>query len=543
MASYNWSDRGVFLFILALTVVNLVQAIFTEIHNDESYYWFYTTQIQWGYYEHPPMVALFAWFGTILFDGTLSIRFTQILALAISLWFFFKMFKNSAEVSFAMVVFCSVPFLNYLFFTVFPDGPLLFFLTIFLAAYQSHCQRQEPWKVVAMAIAMAGMLYSKYHAVLIMPLILLGNGHYLKKRWFYQVIALASVLYIPHLSWQYQNDFPSFQFHLSGRSRPFKLSYLLDFVGQQIIAVGPVLALAILRRPVDEFEKSLKAVTAGIIVFFFLMSFRGFVHIQWTSLAYIPSLYLAARYVTSTSQQRKCIWILAPFILIHVLLRVFLMFPLFGLEKLGSKFVHGQEEWAHKISSVTKEASLVYEYDLKEPSMYSFYQDKPSLALYPGHRKSSQYNLWNVEDKLQLKPAIIAREDPFLGSQELVFRARKMYYKKVDSLVSLQNIKCNILKVDRSSSEARIEVEINNHRSSALNLDREEVRFLLRDTMKQLDRDFYLTLTAPAGILTAESTKVVTFLYEGNLPIGTYNFMIDDGLLSPSFNSGQFQVK
>ena len=49
----------IFLYLLALIfILNLLQAHFTELIFDEAYYWYYSQNMAWGYFDHPPMVAL-----------------------------------------------------------------------------------------------------------------------------------------------------------------------------------------------------------------------------------------------------------------------------------------------------------------------------------------------------------------------------------------------------------------------------------------------------------------------------------------------------
>src|SRR5690242_17839290 len=60
-----------FIFWLAL---NLVQAAFTELTSDEGYYWFYSRSLEWGYYDHPPFIALMVRIGYALFPNELGVR-------------------------------------------------------------------------------------------------------------------------------------------------------------------------------------------------------------------------------------------------------------------------------------------------------------------------------------------------------------------------------------------------------------------------------------------------------------------------------------
>ncbi len=50
-----------------MAVISLFQAGFTELMDDEAYYWVYSRHLDWGYFDHPPMVALLIKMGYGLF--------------------------------------------------------------------------------------------------------------------------------------------------------------------------------------------------------------------------------------------------------------------------------------------------------------------------------------------------------------------------------------------------------------------------------------------------------------------------------------------
>ena len=54
------------LAILALVALRLVAAAYTPITFDEAYYWMWSKHLAFGYYDHPPMVALVIRAGTDL---------------------------------------------------------------------------------------------------------------------------------------------------------------------------------------------------------------------------------------------------------------------------------------------------------------------------------------------------------------------------------------------------------------------------------------------------------------------------------------------
>ncbi|MEM9327236.1 MAG: glycosyltransferase family 39 protein, partial [Bacteroidota bacterium] len=236
-------DVSPWYFIIFWIGLNLVQAFFTDVHNDESYYWLYTKQLQWGYYDHPPMVAIWIKAGMALFPEELGLRFFHVLSFGASLLIWLRWARREHHIYFYLLLF-SAPFVNYLSFMVFPDGPLLFFFSAFAWAYLSYHQQRSARYLIFMSLGLAGMLYSKYHGVLVFPLLLLAQRKAFGELWPYLVAALALFLYVPHLWWQYQNGFPSFQFHLTGRATAFDWEDPMSFLLQQSLSVGPALFMA-----------------------------------------------------------------------------------------------------------------------------------------------------------------------------------------------------------------------------------------------------------------------------------------------------------
>ena len=75
--------RQFFAFLLLFLVINLLQSSFTGLLEDEAYYWVWSKNLAWGYFDHPPMVALFIWLGGLIFDGELGVRFVSAISLSL----------------------------------------------------------------------------------------------------------------------------------------------------------------------------------------------------------------------------------------------------------------------------------------------------------------------------------------------------------------------------------------------------------------------------------------------------------------------------
>ena len=228
---FNWRFClccGIFIWF----VVNLLQGIFTEIQEDEAYYALYGEHLAWGYFDHPPLVGLMTFLSSIFFSGTLGVRFFTIIASCLALlviWLIaisrpFDKLRDldPKNILLFFIIACSIVMFNIYGFVTTPDTVLILFSALFLFVYQRYLN-DNSWKnALLMGVMMALMVYSKYHAFLLLGLVVLSNLKLLKDGKFWVACFLALALLTPHILWQVNNDFPSFKYHLAGRSEPFR---------------------------------------------------------------------------------------------------------------------------------------------------------------------------------------------------------------------------------------------------------------------------------------------------------------------------------
>src|SRR5476651_1018621 len=89
-------DRLILYFLLAWTILNTIQACTLELQGDEAYYWLYSRYLDWGYFDHPPMVALFIRFGDSLLHNELGLRMTTVLTSSASIYLLWLILKRYA---------------------------------------------------------------------------------------------------------------------------------------------------------------------------------------------------------------------------------------------------------------------------------------------------------------------------------------------------------------------------------------------------------------------------------------------------------------
>ena len=227
-------------FLIIFFVINLLQSKYTALFEDEAYYWVWSKNLAFGYFDHPPLVALWVRISSLFFDSELGVRFFSTISFSLMLviiWLIIDYKEKWKYVWLYFLLVISVALLNVFGFVTTPDTPLFLFTALFLYAYKQFLIKDN-WKyILLLGFSMAGMLYSKYHGVLVLFFVVMSNLSLLKNKKFWMASLFGFLLFLPHLNWQYQNDFPSFVYHLKERGKkPYRIdNTLMHFVN--IIAI------------------------------------------------------------------------------------------------------------------------------------------------------------------------------------------------------------------------------------------------------------------------------------------------------------------
>ncbi|MBS1656096.1 MAG: glycosyltransferase family 39 protein, partial [Bacteroidetes bacterium] len=359
-------------FIIFWTILNLLQAGFTELTSDEGYYWFYSTLPQWGYYDHPPFIGWIVGLGYSVFHNEFGVRIINTLLSSGGLWLFFSWLPQEwKEKKTIYLLLLAASLANYLSFIIFPDGPLLFFSLVFLTLYKKFIYKQDWGTALLIGLSAALMLYSKYHGILIIGFTVISNLKLLRSKYFYAAALVLSALMIPHFLWQQSEGFPSFAFHLSGRISSFSTQHVFEYISQQVFAIGPSLIfIPFVTKVKDQFEKTLLYIIVGTFLFFLFSSFKTFVHFHWTSITVYPLLYFSVKYFFTTGRQRLLLWLTVPFILFLFVFRLQLMVQVFPFTHLNVDYYHGRKTWAKEMASIADGRPIAFVDNFREAGLY-----------------------------------------------------------------------------------------------------------------------------------------------------------------------------
>ncbi len=437
-------------FLIILFIINILQSKYTALWEDEAYYWVWSKDLAFGYFDHPPMVALWVKISSFFFDGELGVRFFSAISFSIMLLFIWLLIDSKKKQEFVWLFFLlviSVFFLNIYGFITTPDTPLLLFVVLFLFAYKRFLQ-DENWKnILFMGFTMAGMLYSKYHGILVILFIVLSNLSLLKNKKFWIAGGFGFLLFFPHLYWQYVNDFPSFRYHLIERGKSgYEIgNTLLHFVNQ-IAIVGitfPLIYYAFFKHKARNlFEKSLQYLVIGFIVFFFISSFSVAPQAQWTGVILIAFIVLTFPYFIANQNARK--WLLILGSIQFVLMLVIRMF--FANESFSPIPLepHIANHWVQKLKENTEGKPIVFTDSYRKASIYNFYTGIKTHSFGILRGRKSQYNLGDFEKNMQGENiyAVGTYKDnaPFL----FTYDNNEVRGKAINNYTTFQKVTCTL---------------------------------------------------------------------------------------------------
>jgi 4-amino-4-deoxy-L-arabinose transferase-like glycosyltransferase len=265
----DWpARRAVFVAIVAAAAVRLFFAAGVGLEQDGAHSAEMARHFAWGYFDHPPLHYWLAGLGEQLSYAPLAIRLPFILLGAGSTWLLFRLTSLAfgERAGLWAVLGFSVCF-NFTVLTpvfVAPDGPLVFFLLLaaLIVARIVLPERPPPrpnllWAAAGLAAGAA--LLSKYSAVFFIGGVFLflvtaaGQRKWLATPGPWLGLAVATIVFLPVISWNAQHEWASFAFQ-AARGMPSArggIGYFFDNIGGQLGYLFPyflpVLAIELVR--------------------------------------------------------------------------------------------------------------------------------------------------------------------------------------------------------------------------------------------------------------------------------------------------------
>ncbi len=517
----------------------LYLAYVTELWDDEAYYWLYAKYLAWGYFDHPPMIALAVKAGYFFFQNELGVRLVPLLMNVGTLFIIEKLLNKKDPILFYAIAF-SLGALQVAGFLAVPDTPLLFFTALFFYCYHKFAEHESLLNTVWLGIVAALLLYSKYHGVLVILFTVISNPKLFTRYPIYVAGLIAAICFAPHMYWQYQHDWVSFRYHLTENNfDPYQLSYTTDYIMGQLLLVGPIagfilLPAAFLYKTKNKTERALMFSMYGFYGFFFLSSFKGWVEANWTAPVLIAFVVLSHNYLLDRKKWRRILYYTVPVsVLLFIVARVFMVVDILPQKEIKKRF-HAWKNWPQQMKEKTFSKNVVFQNSYQFASKYWFYTGQISYSMNDINRRQNNFNYWPIEDSLIGKPAYIVAVNDLPGATDSVYAAidmLKLRYEPVYLSYARVEIKSASYQIELDVKEAlslNISAEISAHYLSVLNENPEANATVVLSVSQK--NNWIKNLTTPISLRQLMPGNEIVLTTEHGLPAGKYDIYI--GLLT-----------
>lgn len=315
--------------ITGFALLRCLLALVMDLGNDESYYWLYSQQLQWNYFDHPPLVAVWVkiFTGNLLLEqNVFFLRLGSIIGGGLSAWFLFKATAkfHSERAGFFAACLYSTSFYAGITASLYlmPDSPQMVFWTFSLWMVANISADEKNWMWWLLFGIGAGLcIMSKVHGVFLWG----GMGLYLlfqKREWLklpqlYAAAACTLVLISPILIWNIQHDFATYRFHSKrvtmNESSTSNFSLFQEILHQfsfnnPLHVIASYFGLTSLFKKKFNEQAVLKIFTwIGLplaAILFIVSTFRDTILIHWSGPAYVSLMPLAAVQIAEWDAKR-----------------------------------------------------------------------------------------------------------------------------------------------------------------------------------------------------------------------------------------------
>ena len=367
--------------IFILSILNIIQGNYTELLPDEAYYWVYSQYMNWGFFDHHQLVAVWVTISDFLFTDELGVRFFSSISFSLMMYLVWSTIDHPSKNKYSwlfLLLFLSTALLNVYGFITTPDTPLLLFFALFLWAYKLYLTKSSALIYCILSISIAGMMYSKYQGILVIFFIFLSNWKLIKDYKIWLVCLGALILYVPHIYWQYVNDFPSIRYHLYERASvaTYKFEYTLMHIVNAIAILGFTF-ISIYRaffkgiKNKNIFYKGLNSIVLGFFFFFLIASYRCHVQAQWIAPIMLPLIIITFDYLI---QYKKNIRVFCYLAITNIIIILFARIIIANEGIIPAKLdFHGNKQWTLKVKKLTENSDKLFINSFQNASIYWFY--------------------------------------------------------------------------------------------------------------------------------------------------------------------------
>lgn len=522
MKLFSNLEKKHYFLLAGWLLVNILQSVFTNLHADEAYYWMYSQNLAWGFFDHPPMAAFLVFLGDSIIHNELGVRLFFILISTLTLAMIINELDEKKDLFFLGLFILSFPLVHTHIggFMALPDTPLVFFTLLFFLGYKKFVAEPNLKMAIVMAFITAAMIYSKYHAFAVLGLVVLSNLILLKNKYFWVTVIVALLLLTPHIFWQIDNHFPTFKYHLSDRTKPVRFWTVQNNITSQLLVAGPLtffivfFGLSKFKVNGDPFKRAIIFSILGFYIFFFLMSFKNRIEAHYTT-AITPLLIIATYpYISANPVLKKWFKRLAlPVLIILFIFRFYLAADFIPNYKQFKISFYNHKEAMNEIKTLAAGKQVASFNNFDFPGTYQFYTGDPAIHLASPIYRFCQYDLWDEESAAEGKPLFIIIPDRMDNTDLIQLKnGKKVKTIIIPAFQSLKDLDLNYSDVRLQNDSMMMLITLTNLADHAIKFNHSSMP---RIGFNQHKKDEILTssLLQVTGKEQLESNEEISFQY------------------------------
>lgn len=326
------SLKNTFIFaLLATLAIKLVLASVVPMSGDEAYFVIWAQHLDFGYYDHPPMVGWFLYLMRYVGNSEVILRLPSILTSTLIGIGIYRLLKPLDEAKAALIatLFLVSP-LNILYVLITTDTPLILFVFFSVASLFKALQQNKPGWYALSGILFGMAFLSKYFAVLLGLSYLVYLVFSAKSRQKTAGFALLFLSALPfalvNIYWNYTHCWDNILFNLYTRNEGAHFSFgtIAIFLATQIYLITPPLIYFLYKKRA-EFKRQFSDDSFRLFLFVFLvpisvftlLSFKKVIGLHWV-LAFYPAIYLLLNWLLDRTTLIKMLKFMAWFSALHL---------------------------------------------------------------------------------------------------------------------------------------------------------------------------------------------------------------------------------
>ncbi|MCF0063199.1 glycosyltransferase family 39 protein [Dyadobacter chenwenxiniae] len=244
------SKSAVRWIVVISTLIRCFVAWFTDLGNDEVYYFTYAVQPDLNHFDHPPLIGIFIriFTGNLYFHHEFFMRLPAIVGAGINTWLIAKsgkLIRNERTGVVAALLYNTSIYTSIISGVfILPDSVQVVFwlaaLFCMLQSIRSKSAKSQNRYILWIGIWAGLAIMSKVHGVFLwagfLVFIVFNRSNWLKNPYLYLSMIITAAISSPILIWNINNDFITWHFH-SERVQPEGMglngkSFLKTTIGQ-----------------------------------------------------------------------------------------------------------------------------------------------------------------------------------------------------------------------------------------------------------------------------------------------------------------------